>query len=65
MKALFERAMQNSYALEEAEFRLRYFHHWAKSEITDCYDAALDIDQDFDKALTKCKNVIRPLDIRK
>ena len=60
--ALLERAMLHSAILEEADFRLRYFHHWAKCQASDTYDAALDLERDITK---QCKDIIHYLDIRK
>jgi hypothetical protein len=60
--ALFERAMIQSAILEEADFRLRYFQHWAKCQASDIYDTTLDLEQDI---ANQCKDILHYLDMRK
>ena len=53
--ALLERAMLHSAILEEADFRVRYFHHWVRCQASDIEHGTLE----------KCKDIIHYLDMRK
>jgi hypothetical protein len=51
---ILEKAMLHSTMLEEADFRMRYFHHWAKSQASDIEHGIEDKCRD---AIHYCSNM--------